>query len=165
MTWVLIIWSAIIIVWAVAGGASGAQHCAQQTGDQFLSRSDAQNACDAGTGLGIAIILFIGFVGFVFFSIIWFMTRPKGRDCPVCGNLVKRGLTTCPSCGYDFAAAVAGGVGIPRSRTPAAPDAPQIEATSDSAAVMGSQASAAPGPRLAATPDSLIAQVYKREKR
>jgi rubredoxin len=50
----------------------------------------------------VALILLIGFFGFVFFSLIWFMTRPRGRDCPVCGSLVKRGQTACKSCGHDF---------------------------------------------------------------
>lgn len=104
MTWVLIVWSAIIIVWAVAGGASAAHDCANQAGGQFLSANDARQACQAGAGIGIAVILFVGFVGFVFLSLIWLMSRPKGRDCPVCGSIVKRGRTQCQSCGHDFAA-------------------------------------------------------------
>lgn len=75
MTWVLIFWCGLIIAWAV--GAAGSTHCSDQTGDQFLSRQDAQSACEAGTGVGVALILFVGFFGFVFFSLIWFMTKPK----------------------------------------------------------------------------------------
>ena len=104
MTWVLIIWCAIILIWAIAGTAGN--DCATQAGDQFLSAKDAQSACEAGTGIGVALVLLIGFFGFVFFGLIWFMTRPKGRDCPVCGSTVKRGMTVCSSCGHDFAAAV-----------------------------------------------------------
>lgn len=100
MTWVLIIWSALILIWAIAGGSSAGNECASKTAK--LSRE----ACEAGTGIGVALILFIGFVGFVFFSLIWFMTRPRGRDCPVCGERVKKGKTTCKKCGHDFAAAV-----------------------------------------------------------
>lgn len=106
MTWVLFIWSAVILVWAIAGGASAANQCAHQTGNAYLSASTAQSACNAGTGIGVAAILGLGFFGFVFLSLIWFMTRPKGRDCPVCGVSVKRGKTACASCGHDFAAAV-----------------------------------------------------------
>jgi hypothetical protein len=29
----------------------------------------------------------------------------RKRMCPVCGSPVKRGLTTCPTCQHDFAAA------------------------------------------------------------
>jgi hypothetical protein len=96
MTWVLIIWSAVILVWALAGGMSASDKCATQV---------YENACNAGVGLGVGLILFIGFIGFVFFSLIWFMSRPRTRECPACGNDVKRGRTTCASCGYDFAAA------------------------------------------------------------
>jgi hypothetical protein len=95
MTWVLIIWSALILIWAIAGGASN--DCASETTQLN------QDACEAGTGIGVAIVLFIGFIGFVFFSLIWFMTRPRGRDCPVCGELVRKGRTQCQNCGHDFA--------------------------------------------------------------
>jgi len=99
MTWVLIVWSVLILIWAVAGGAGN--DCGSETTQ--LNRE----ACEAGTGIGVALILFIGFIGFVFFSLIWFMTRPRGRVCPACGERVKKGLTACPECGHDFAAAAA----------------------------------------------------------
>lgn len=93
MTWVLIIWCALIIYWIAAGASS--THCSGTYG----------SACNAGKGIGAAIILLIGFFGFVFFSLIWFMSRPRNRDCPACGNSVKRGVTVCLTCGHDFAAA------------------------------------------------------------
>jgi hypothetical protein len=99
MTWVLIIWCALILIWAIAGGSSASNDCSHQATE--LNR----NACDTGAGIGVAIVLLIGFFGFVFFGLIWFMTRPRGRDCPACGELVKKGQTTCPNCGHDFAAA------------------------------------------------------------
>ena len=107
MSWVLIVWCAIILVWAIAGGGSAANDCSHQAGSAYLSAQSARNACDAGAGIGIALILLIGFFGFVFFSIIWLMTRPKGRTCPVCGQNVKRGRTACADCGHDFRAAAA----------------------------------------------------------
>lgn len=94
MTWALLAWCALIIAWAIGGASS--THC----------NGTYQNACNAGKGIGVAVILFIGFVGFVFLALIWLMSRPRGRDCPVCGELVKRGRTLCPGCGHDFAAAV-----------------------------------------------------------
>ena len=69
MTYVVWAWCLLIVAWAIAG-ASSAQHGCDQA---------YQNACDAGTAIGVGVILFIGFFGFVFFSIIWFMTRPKDR--------------------------------------------------------------------------------------
>jgi len=108
MTWVVILWSTLILVWAIAGGSSAATHtkaeCAHET---LVSVKACEEAANVGTGLGVAVILAIGFVGFVFFSLIWFMTRPKGRECPVCGENVKRGRTACSDCGHDFAAALA----------------------------------------------------------
>jgi hypothetical protein len=107
MTWALIVWSALILVWAIAGGANGAHEnaakCAHST---FLSPKACEEASNAGTGVGVALILLIGFIGFVFFSLIWFMTRPKQRTCPACGEDVPKGVTRCGKCGHDFAAAV-----------------------------------------------------------
>jgi hypothetical protein len=68
MTYVVWGWCLLILAWAIAGGSSAANDC---------SHHAYQNACDAGAGIGVLLILFIGFFGFVFFSIIWFMTRPK----------------------------------------------------------------------------------------
>jgi hypothetical protein len=95
MTWVLILWSALIVVWIAAGASS--THCNGTYG----------SACNAGKGIGVGIILVFGFLGFIVLSLIWFMTRPRTRDCPACGSSVKRGVTVCPTCGHDFAAAAA----------------------------------------------------------
>lgn len=106
-TWAIIVWCAAILVWAIAGGGNAANSCSHQAGSQYLSAQDAQSACTAGAGIGIAVILLIGFFGFVFLSLIWFMTRTRSRDCPVCGSAVKRGLTVCKGCGYNFAGTAA----------------------------------------------------------
>lgn len=104
-TWALIIWCAIILIWVIAGSSSA--NCEQQ---------DYQGACEAGTGIGVVLILILGFFGFVFLSLIWLMSRPKNRVCPQCGSDVKKGLTACSSCGFDFTQIAAG------SSSPAAPD-------------------------------------------
>lgn len=95
-TWALVIWCLLILVWAIAGGGAAAEDCANEA-DQL-----GQDACAAGAGIGIAIIFLIGFFGFIFFSLIWFMSRPKTRPCPRCGEDVKKGRMVCPSCSYDF---------------------------------------------------------------
>lgn len=106
MTWVLILWVSIILVWAIAGGSSGNhQSVADCLKGGVLSQQTCTDAANAGTGIGVAIVLLIGFFGFVFLGLIWFMTRPKGRVCPACGEHAKRGHTTCRACGHDFAAA------------------------------------------------------------
>jgi TM2 domain-containing membrane protein YozV len=100
MTWVVIVWCLLILGWAIGGAASN--DCGSQKGSDFLSASDAQDACAAGTGIGVAAIILLGFFGFVFLSLIWFMTRPKGRECPRCGENVKKGVMTCKACAFDF---------------------------------------------------------------
>lgn len=94
MTWVLWAWCVLILAWAIAGASEA--DCAAETDD--LARS----ACEAGAGVGIALILFVGFFGFMFFGLIWLMTRPKHRTCQRCGEDVKKGRTECPSCGQPM---------------------------------------------------------------
>ena len=49
MTWVLIVWSAFIVIWAISGTASN--DCGSQ------ARQAAKSGCEAGTGIGVAFIL------------------------------------------------------------------------------------------------------------
>ena len=106
MTWVLVLWCTIILIWAIAGGASSNPkgYCESHP-SAYLSQKACEEAHTAGTGIGVAIVLVVGFVGFVFFSLIWLMTKPRRRTCPVCGEDVKRGLTVCKNCRHDFVAA------------------------------------------------------------
>lgn len=99
MTWVLWIWCLLILAWAI-GGADAAD-CGSEV-DEL-----SQSACEAGAGIGVALVLFIGFIGFVFLGFIWFMTRPKHRTCQRCGEDVRKGQTECPSCGQPMGQAVA----------------------------------------------------------
>lgn len=120
MTWVIIIWCVLILVWMIAGGSSAqdVNDCASEATES--ARQLCEDATDVGTGIGVILIGFLGFLGFVFLSIIWFMTRPRGRDCPVCGDKVKKGNTACPNCGHDFAAVA----GQPPAAPAAAPPPP-----------------------------------------
>lgn len=99
MTWAVWIWCVLILAWAIAGAAGN--DCASEA-DQL-----SQDACAAGTGIGVALILFLGFVGFVFLSLIWFMTRPKTRTCQRCGEDVRKGQTECPACSQPMGQPVA----------------------------------------------------------
>ena len=62
----------------------------------------AHQACDAGTWIGVVVILAIGFFGFGFLSLIWPMTKPRGCDCPTRGELVRRGARICKGFAYHF---------------------------------------------------------------
>ena len=99
MTWVVIVWCVVMAIWLIAAAGQG-DNCARET-----YRSACEAGSDVGKGIGVVFIWFFWFFGFLALSLIWFMTRPKGRDCPACGENVKRGRTVCPHCQYDFAAA------------------------------------------------------------
>ena len=99
MSWLIILWSVGLLIWAIV----------QSSNETVCDPTDPNfEACrlgeDVGTGIGVALLFFIWFIGFIIFAIIWFMTRPRHRQCPRCGNDVKRGQTACKKCGYDFAA-------------------------------------------------------------
>ena len=105
MTWLIVIWCVVMALWIVGGivAADPASHCAHPG---YLSHQTCEDASNAGTGVGVVALWFIWFFGFIALSLTWLMTRPKGRDCPACGEKVKRGRTVCPNCQFDFAAAV-----------------------------------------------------------
>jgi hypothetical protein len=98
-TWALVVFNVLMLIWLIAGIASA-------SGDATSCGSLDQQTCNAarsvGTGIGVTILIVIWFIGFVIFSLIWLMSRPHRRQCPACGNEVKRGLTTCPTCGHSF---------------------------------------------------------------
>ena len=101
-TWIILAINVIFLIWIIAGTSSAAKNCDGKVGD-------ALSACQAGTavgaGIGAALIIFLWVAADVILGIIWLITRPKTRDCPVCGNDVKRGVTQCKKCGHDFAQA------------------------------------------------------------
>ena len=104
MSWVVVIWNVLMVIWIIAGVAS-ASHAVNCNG---ISTQTCQAAADVGTGIGVTFILIVWVVGDFLLGILWLVTKPRGqRDCPVCGNTVKRGLTVCRSCGHDFAKGVA----------------------------------------------------------
>lgn len=103
MSWVLILWNVIFLVWIIGAVADRpSEEC--PPGDSLC-----QDASDVGTGLGVSIILVLWFMGFVVLSLVWFMTRRKGRLCPACGVPARKGETSCRKCGHDFAAAATAG--------------------------------------------------------
>ena len=77
MTWVLWAWCLAIVVWVIAGANSTQAQVAKCVHQGVLSAQTCSNAVDAGDGIGIAVVLVIGFMGFVVLSLIWFMSRPR----------------------------------------------------------------------------------------
>jgi hypothetical protein len=109
-TWVIVVINVLFLVWFIAGvGSAGSnvKDCTGLTG-QALDLCNAGNAGTAvGTGVGAAIIIFLWAFVDIIMGIVWLVTRPRGRPCPVCGTNVKPGVTVCPKCGHDFRGAVA----------------------------------------------------------
>ena len=107
MTWVLVIWTAIFAVWIIAGVSSNDSndraYCRAHI-DHYFTMKDCLSASHAGTAIGAALIFILWFLGFVVLGLVWLMSRPRRRTCPHCGNDVKKGLTACKNCGYDFVA-------------------------------------------------------------
>jgi hypothetical protein len=65
MTWVLVIWTALCVLWVGSGMAAVADDVA------------GSNAAAVGAGIGVTFILFFWFLVFVPLAIVWFATRPK----------------------------------------------------------------------------------------
>lgn len=82
MTWVILIWTAICLVWIVAGTSSGVSHnrayCKAHT-DAYFSMHDCLTASNTGTGIGVVLVFVLWFMGFVVLALIWFMSRPRAR--------------------------------------------------------------------------------------
>jgi hypothetical protein len=63
---------------------------------------------DTVVGLGFMILIFWLAIMNTFLYVLYRITGGKKRDCPACGVGVKKGLTACPSCNYDFMKAAVG---------------------------------------------------------
>lgn len=106
MTWTIWGWTILCAIWIGAGiGAKG--------GCNGLSHSACVAAGDVGHGIAVVLQFFVWLIVFLILSVIWFMTRPKGRTCPQCGEDVRKGQTQCRKCGYDFAASLRAGGSAP----------------------------------------------------
>jgi len=98
-TWFILAFNTLMLAWVIDAIASHASTCHGLTGDALTN-------CEAGNvGVGLAVTLLFVFwaLGDVILGVLWLVTRPRTRTCPVCGSSVKRGMTQCRRCGYDFA--------------------------------------------------------------
>lgn len=77
MTWALIVWTVLIVVWVVSAGASTGESVDECLADGFLTRAECQEAVDAGTGIGVFLIVVFGALVFLVLAAVWFMTRPR----------------------------------------------------------------------------------------
>jgi hypothetical protein len=73
-TWAILVWTAFMGIGMFAAALGIGGDCVGLTGSELAS-------CQAGAwvrgGIGLALLLFLWFVGFVPLAIVWFVSRPK----------------------------------------------------------------------------------------
>jgi hypothetical protein len=100
MTYVVLLFNLIMLIWVIAGAASGS---GQPTDCGTLDAQTCNDAQNVGTAIGVGLLIGLWVAGDIILGILWLVTNhKKSRDCPVCGRDVKKGLTVCRGCGYDF---------------------------------------------------------------
>jgi hypothetical protein len=103
ITWAIVLFSAVMLTWVLLTAPD--LECLQH-----LPGSPDRAACDLGadvrSGLGRAAIVLLWLLGIGILGVVWLATKPPRRRCPACGKDVRTGLTVCPTCGHDFAAAL-----------------------------------------------------------
>lgn len=103
LTWVIVVLNILFLIWVIAAIASAAHNnAASCANDTIIGQEACTNASDAGTAIGVGIVIFFWAAVDAILGVIWLVTRSRGRTCPVCGSNVKRGYTQCRSCGYDY---------------------------------------------------------------
>ncbi|MDT0379754.1 hypothetical protein RM572_13370 [Streptomyces sp. DSM 42041] len=96
-TWVILAFNLIMLIWVITGATSGPD-CSGKTGDALTTCQAGQ----VGTGIGVSLLIVLWALSDVILGVLWLVTKPHGRNCPACGNSVRKGVMQCRSCGYDF---------------------------------------------------------------
>jgi len=96
-TWLILAFNVGMLIWVIAGANTG-RSCGGLTGDALLNCQAGQ----VGTGIGVGLIIGLWAAGDVILGVLWLITRPHTRTCPACGDSVRRRLTRCSNCGFDF---------------------------------------------------------------
>ena len=74
----------------------------------FMNVDTSSTANSTATGLGFMFLIFWLAIMNTFLYVLYKITGGRKRDCPACGIGVKKGLTICPSCNFDFVKAAGG---------------------------------------------------------
>lgn len=100
-TWIILAVNAFALLYIILSAATrpGPTNCGT------LSAQTCTDAYNAGSAIGIGLLIGLWVAADVILGIIWLITKPKTRDCPACGRNVKRGQMVCKKCGYNFAQA------------------------------------------------------------
>jgi len=80
MTWALIAWTVIMVIWIAVGASStetDPECLSEAETNPFLTAQDCEAATDVGTGIGVVLLVALWFMGFVVLALVWFMSRPR----------------------------------------------------------------------------------------
>lgn len=103
-TYIILLFNLLMLIWVITGAASASGNA---TDCGTLSQSTCNSARDAGTAIGVGLVIGLWVAGDVILGVIWLVTnRRKSRECPACGRDVKKGRFVCSGCGYDFRSAL-----------------------------------------------------------
>ena len=78
MSWAIVLFTGLMATWIVAGVAGNADNCLDRPAGSS-ARAACEAGTDVGTGIAVAGLLGVWFMGFVVLSLVWFMTRPRER--------------------------------------------------------------------------------------
>jgi hypothetical protein len=76
MSWTILIWTALFVLWAATGLGAVSNNCAGLSGSAL---TNCQAITAVGGGIGLSIIFSMWFVGFIVLAVVWFATRPKSN--------------------------------------------------------------------------------------
>jgi hypothetical protein len=100
LTWVILVVQGLFLYWIIAATSmTVSKSCEGLSGNDL---SICQSGTAVGAGLAIGFLVFLWAAVDVILGIIWLITNRKSRSCPTCGRDVKKGLTVCKGCGFDF---------------------------------------------------------------
>jgi hypothetical protein len=78
MTWTLIVWTVVCLIWVVAGVHSADNQSAQYAAQHCQGFvQSCVSAGQAGSAIGAGLVVGVWFIGFIVLSLVWFMTRPR----------------------------------------------------------------------------------------
>jgi len=80
MTWALIAWSGLTVLWLAAGIASATSKTSHECKGVSWGEHACHEAANAGMAIGVGLVLGVGFAGFIVLSLVWLMSRPKGAS-------------------------------------------------------------------------------------
>jgi hypothetical protein len=98
-TWLFLFVNAAMAAWLISALARVSN---ENVNCGVLDLQTCQNLYNAGVGIGVAFILLIWLIVFIVMSLLWIMTKPARRLCPVCGETVRKYDSICDYCQYDF---------------------------------------------------------------